>query len=289
MAEKREGLGWFKEESLPPERRIGPEGRFFFSCGPHRTCFGRCCADANVFLTPYDVLRLKKRLGIPSGEFLSKFAVVPAARDQQVPAVLLKMREDAEKSCPFRDPGGACSVYADRPWACRMFPLAEASPAAPPEASSRAAETACFVLEESWCLGREQGKEWTAEAWRADQGLAPYLAANEEFRKLTLPLTVRGGRAVSPQQMAFFFQGCYDLDTFRRFVFESSFRKRFEVDDVLAARLKADDEALLAFAFLWLKFAIFGEMTLKVRPGASVSSEAAVREIRDAEERGGKG
>ena len=59
--------------------------------------------------------------------------------------------------------------------------------------------------------------------------------------------------------------GCYDLDTFRHLVFQSSFLERFDVAPDLAERLKSDDFELLRFAFLWLRFALFGELTMKVK------------------------
>ena len=64
-----------------------------------------------------------------------------------------------------------------------------------------------------------------------------------------------------------FFIGCYDLDTFRRLVFKSSFLDRFDVAPDLAERLKSDDFELLRFAFRWLRFALFGEPTIPLREG----------------------
>ena len=58
---------------------------------------------------------------------------------------------------------------------------------------------------------------------------------------------------------------CYDLDRFRRFVFESSFLDRFEVDETRAEAMREDDEELLEFAMQWLRFVLFGERTMKVK------------------------
>ena len=46
---------------------------FRFACGPEVTCFNDCCRDLNQALTPYDTLRLKRSLGVPSGRFLAQF------------------------------------------------------------------------------------------------------------------------------------------------------------------------------------------------------------------------
>ncbi len=62
---------------------------------------------------------------------------------------------------------------------------------------------------------------------------------------------------------------CYDLDTFREFVFKSTFLTRFDLDGAAVEKLQTDDEALLQFAFRWLRFALFGEPTMQPRPEES--------------------
>jgi hypothetical protein len=57
----------------------------------------------------------------------------------------------------------------------------------------------------------------------------------------------------------------YDLDTFREFVFSTTFVKRFELEPELVEALRTDDHALLRFAFRWLRFALFGEPTVRLR------------------------
>ncbi len=61
------------------------------------------------------------------------------------------------------------------------------------------------------------------------------------------------------------FTACYDLDKFREFVFESTLLERFDVDEDFVEEMREDDEALLRFAFLWLRFSLFGEPTMKPR------------------------
>jgi hypothetical protein len=45
--------------------------RFQFLCHRDMECFTRCCAALSLVLMPYDILRLKNRLGISSEEFLN--------------------------------------------------------------------------------------------------------------------------------------------------------------------------------------------------------------------------
>jgi len=58
---------------------------------------------------------------------------------------------------------------------------------------------------------------------------------------------------------------CYDLDRFRRFVFETKFLNYFEVDETRTEVIREDNEELLEFAMQWLRFSLFGEKTMKIR------------------------
>ena len=51
----------------------------------------------------------------------------------------------------------------------------------------------------------------------------------------------------------------YDVDTFSRFVFESSMLKRFKVKKKIVDLISSDQQELLKFAMMWLQFALFGE------------------------------
>jgi hypothetical protein len=80
--------------------------------------------------------------------------------------------------------------------------------------------------------------------------------------------------------MEMFFNSTYDLDKLRSFVFKSSLLERFEVDEDFVHRMESDDEALLRFGFLWLRFALFGESTMKVRPEAAEAVQERMQKKR---------
>ncbi|MCP4569389.1 MAG: YkgJ family cysteine cluster protein, partial [FCB group bacterium] len=99
-----------KKAILEDYPRLTEESEFSFACHPGVPCFNACCGDINIFLTPYDVIRLKNRLGITSGEFLSKFTISPFDENTKYPILLFKMQENEGKTCHFvKDEG--CSVY----------------------------------------------------------------------------------------------------------------------------------------------------------------------------------
>ena len=62
------------------------------------------------------------------------------------------------------------------------------------------------------------------------------------------------------------FTACYDLEKFREFVFDSTLLQRFDVDEDFVEEMRSDDEALLRFAYHWVRFALFGEDTVRMKP-----------------------
>jgi Fe-S-cluster containining protein len=242
-------------------RPLPPGATFRFSCHPGVSCFNRCCADVNILLTPLDVLTLARRTGLSTREFLDRHTLVPITKELHLPVVMLKMGAEPEKRCPFSTPKG-CGVYADRPWACRMYPVGMAIP---PARAGVEPEPVYFLFEDDFCHGRSEPREWTVASWREDQGVVARETIEEGFREIVSHPYFIGGRTLDPKRIEMFFMACYDLDSFRDFVFESSFLKRFVLEPAEVERLRSDDVALLTFAFRWLRFALFGEPTMSVR------------------------
>jgi|SaaInl7_135m_RNA_FD_contig_51_1789769_length_4187_multi_8_in_0_out_0_4 uncharacterized protein len=251
-----------REQILSDYPRLGPDDTFKFSCHPGVSCFNHCCRDVNIFLSPYDVLRVRKRLGMGSAEFLEKHTLMPVQKDMKTPVVVLKMNEDDEKTCPFLSESG-CGVYADRPWPCRMYPLGLA--AQKDTADGWRGDRFYFLLEEEGCQGFQEPREWTVREWLDDQGIDEFDNWGEAFKELALHQYFEDGGTLSPEKMQMMFTACYNLDKFREFVFESTLLDRFDVDEDFAEDMRRDDEELLRFAFLWLRFSLFGEQTMKVK------------------------
>jgi hypothetical protein len=44
-------------------------------CHKGIACWNACCSNIDISLTPYDILRMKTRLGITSAEFLKDYTV----------------------------------------------------------------------------------------------------------------------------------------------------------------------------------------------------------------------
>src|SRR4030043_1986881 len=139
------------KEYTEKHRRLSLEDKFRFSCHKGLLCFNTCCNDVNIFLTPYDVLRMRRGTRLSSGEFLKRYTIALLG-DEGLPLVVLKMIEDENKSCPFVASDG-CKIYQDRPWSCRMYPIF------PPSST----EEGFFIKEGNSCLGFKEEKWWTIE------------------------------------------------------------------------------------------------------------------------------
>jgi hypothetical protein len=256
-------------ELLRQKRQLASGESFRFACHPKLSCFGTCCRDVNILLTPLDVMRLARRLGLSTGDFLERHTLTPITKDLHLPVLMLRMGEDPDRRCPFVGEQG-CTLYEDRPWACRMYPLGMAMP---PGRAGVEPEPGYFLFEEEFCRGSEEARQWTVEAWRADQGVTHRDALEAGFREIVSHPWFIGGRQLDPQRMEMFFTACYNLDAFRNFIFSSSFLRRFGVEEALVRELTDNDEALLGFAFRWLRFALFAEPTMTVREAAAPPGE----------------
>ena len=239
---------------------------FQFNCHPGVSCFTHCCRKLELFLYPYDIIRLKKRLGIDSESFLTSHVLVSQAVNPNFPTVQLKMLDNEEKTCPFLGRSG-CTVYEDRPSACRTYPLERA--VARTFTRGRPDEY-YFMTHHLYCKGHAETRVWTVKQWLKDQQIQYFNLMNDlwaEMDTLFAGNPWQGeGDAGPRQQMAFMV--CYNLDRFRQYVNEHNLLQEFDLDKASRRHIEQDDEALLRFGFDWLKFTLAGISTLKVKgPG----------------------
>ena len=75
------------------------------------TC-ANCCKTTSPIFYQTDIERVAKALRIRPGDFIEKYLRVDEDKD-----FVLK-----SSPCPFLDSENYCSVYADRPKACREYP-----------------------------------------------------------------------------------------------------------------------------------------------------------------------
>jgi uncharacterized protein len=254
--------GTTQEAILRDYPRLGLDDSLHFRCDRGLDCFTRCCRDVSIVLTPYDVLRMKKALQVDSAEFLEKYTLIFHTKKQKLPIVLLKM--DAEdKRCPFVSEKG-CGVYDHRPWACRMYPLGLAEPKDP----NPNEHGFYFVIREDLCHGHEKGSTCALREYIAGQGLEAFEMMGASFRQVILNEFWQKDEPLSDEKAEMYITAAYDLDRFRRFVFETRFLDLFDVEEARVEAIRTDDEELLDFAMQWLRFSLFGETTMRMKRAA---------------------
>ncbi|MCK4839449.1 MAG: YkgJ family cysteine cluster protein [Desulfobulbaceae bacterium] len=255
---------------MPPKKEF-PEGmvplgnaKFKFACHSGVKCFTHCCRKLELYLYPYDIIRLKNRLVISSEDFLNRYAGVVKGANPCFPALMLTMSDNEGKTCPFLDDNG-CSVYEDRPSACRTYPLERAVERS--STGSRPQEF-YFMTDHSYCLGHREEKEWTVKEWVRDQSLQYYNQMDDLWAEMDTLFANsriwRGEGSAGPRQLLAFL-ACYNIDRFRQYVAEHQLLDQFRLDKSRRKLIDSDDEALLRFSFDWLKFVLAEQPVLQAK------------------------
>ncbi|MFW6334991.1 MAG: YkgJ family cysteine cluster protein [Desulfosalsimonas sp.] len=232
---------------------------FYFACHEGVACFTRCCRNPDMYLYPYDIIRLKNRLGLDSATFLERHTRTAVRDNPYFPHVMLKMAETDGRPCPFLTAGG-CSVYEDRPFSCRAYPL-EPALARGKGGGNNTEKDRFFIARHPYCQGHEQDVYWLVEQWIEDQGLGTYMEANRRWVDIDTLLRrdCWGGSGFESPAFRMVFMACFNPDSFREFVFSSSFLDRFALSGQRTERVGNCDEDLLLLGFDWVEFLLAGK------------------------------
>lgn len=228
-----------------PEVRV--DTVFQFHCHAGLACFNRCCQSPTIILKPYDILRLRRFLGITSTAFLARYTVRVLEEVSGLPLRLLAEPTGDATACPFLTSEG-CRVYADRPAACRLFPVVQGS-----QLTDTGVVDHYFLKKLDCCEGFNTATSWTLSQWRQAQGLEPYDALNGEWTAILLQQGARTGGTPPPLEIRPFEVAVYDLDAFRRFVLETAFANTYALEDAVREVLQEDDLALLQLGYAYAR------------------------------------
>jgi Fe-S-cluster containining protein len=280
----------FPESPVLPEMMNGSKV-IRFRCHRNVACWNACCSNIDISLTPYDILRLKRRLDLTATEFLERYTVPYEMEKEGIAGVKLRPVEGGT-ACRFMGPEG-CGVYADRPTACRYYPVALLSMRKQGEATDR---DAYAMVREPHCLGHNEPRELTIDAYREEQGLPEYDELARGWRQLILKKKSSGPTIGKPSKrsLQLFFMACYDVDRFRAFVGSEGFAEIYDLPADELRTILADDVAAMQFGFRFLRQVLFGEATIPMHAGnveqrraraaaqrARLEREAAERIARD--------
>jgi Fe-S-cluster containining protein len=244
---------------------LAPDSAFQFRCHPGIACFNACCKNIDITLTPYDIIRLKRRLDMRSGEFVARHTI-PFELDAQGMPGLKLLTKVGTSECVFLTEDG-CGVYEDRPAACRYYALGVMG--IRPKDSERVEDT-FFVVREPHCLGHEEAHTQTVREYRAEQGADVYDERNRDWRDVVIKKRSAGPTVGTPsaRSLQLFDMCSYDMDSFRDFIRSPGFREVFDLDDATVDGLVADEDALLEFSMRFLKQVLFGERAIPLKEGA---------------------
>lgn len=242
-----------------------------FRCHRGVACWNACCSNIDISLTPHDIVRLKRQLGLSSTEFLQQYTVPYEMEKDGIAGVKLRP-VDGGCACRFMTPEG-CGVYASRPTACRYYPLALLSMRRQGESTDR---DAYALVQEPHCRGHDEARTLTIDAYRAEQGLPELDELARGWRQLVLKRKSCGPALGTPSRrsLQLFFMACYDVDRFRDFVASAGFAALFDLPDDEMRAILRDDEALLQFGFRLLRQVLFGETSIALHEHVAAARTA---------------
>jgi len=236
-----------------------------FRCHKDIDCFNACCKNIDIILTPYDIIRLKQRLGITSTEFLKLYTVPFEFGSNSIAGVKYKPKEGTSE-CQFVTDAG-CSVYEDRPTACRYYPVGLLSTRRADENFDRASYA---LVKEDHCHGHFEDRHLTIADYRNEQGLEEYDEHGRAWRQLILKVKSAGPSIgnMSKTSLQFFFMASYDVDRFREFIKSEGFAAIYDIDQATLATLLEDDLALSRFGDRMIRQIMYAEETIPLKSDA---------------------
>ena len=232
---------------------------FTFACHPGIACYMSCCRNVDMFLFPYDIIRLKKGLGISSEQFMRDYTRLGQGAHPFFPAVMLKL-EETTNSCPFLGEQG-CTVYHDRPSSCRTYPLERAVDRDPTAGDEK---EFYFLTDHSYCLGHKEDDTFTVKEWIRNQRIHEYNLMNDLWAEVDTIFSSNPwkGEGVGGPKQQLAFMVCYNIDGFRQFLGENRLIQQYRVAKAWKQRIRNQDEELLKFGFEWLKLLLGGKSSL---------------------------
>ncbi|VAW60377.1 hypothetical protein MNBD_GAMMA08-2717 [hydrothermal vent metagenome] len=244
--------------------RLELEDKIKFQCHKGISCWNECCSRADVSLAPYDIIRMKTHLNIDSSEFLKTYTVPFEIDAHGIPGIKLRTTDDG--ACLFMKKEG-CSIYEDRPTACRYYPSGLLSMRA---LGASEDERHFLMIKEPHCKGHEEDREITIADYRKEQVVEEFDELNRDWYRIILKKKSTGPTIGAPSDMSLqlFFMASYDIDRFRRFVSSDSFKNMYDISSEELTSFKNNDTELMQFGFKLMKQVLFGELSIKEREGA---------------------
>lgn len=253
----------YKSPVNPVELNL--DTRFQFNCHKGVSCFNVCCKNIDITLTPYDIIRLKRRMDMTSSEWVARYALPFPMDAHEMPGLKLAIKPGATE-CVFLTKDG-CGVYQDRPTACRFYALGSMGVKRQNES---VVDDVYFVVKEEHCKGHEEPQTLTVREYLAEQRIDEYDEKNREWRDIVIKKRSSGPTVGKPSERSLqLFDMCsYDMDSFRKFIQSEGFGEVFDLGQEEKKTLVEDEDKLYSFACRFLKQVLFGENSIPVHETA---------------------
>ncbi|MFN3407321.1 MAG: YkgJ family cysteine cluster protein [Caldimicrobium sp.] len=210
------------------------EDTFSFRCYKGIVCFTKCCYDVRLVLSPYDLMRLKKALGLTTEAFIEKYGELYIGEVTQLPIISVNMNP-YDYSCPFLHKEEGCQVYPDRPSACRIYPLARYFS----EKENGERLELYKIIRETHCKGHYENYPMTVRAYIEDQGLIPYHYFNDLWGEVVLKRQKYADTPLTGDLLETIYLLAYDLESLKNTLQEENLYSLNKED------VSLPDEALL--------------------------------------------
>lgn len=108
---------------------MGPDDKFRFWC----TACGKCCCNAEgIILSPSDIFRGAKYLGLTPKEFTKQYCLMFVGKYSHLPLFTVKTI-GRQKKCIFLDDRNKCRIHKAKPGVCEIYPLGRSITAEHPD------------------------------------------------------------------------------------------------------------------------------------------------------------
>ena len=158
------------------EHPLSRDDTFRFKC----LACGKCCKHReDILLSPYDLFRIAKYLGIEVVKVIQEYCVYFIGTSSKLPVIVLNM-QGAERKCPFLEKG-KCRIHSAKPSVCGMYPLGRIG--------TNEDYSFKYILQDVRCGTRDE--EHTVREWLGEFGLEESEKWFEEWQKVIMPLSER--------------------------------------------------------------------------------------------------